>query len=692
MRSLRIQKPEKTEKVGRKLAEKDVPMYANSRENETQEKFDAIRTRQSSESSSDSVSHTPRSGFLHTASNLPSQELSNDQTSCSEPTPPPASHSAEQDTVSAPDPSPIRNSVLSPFNEQNDDSITKSLSPVMAEEKLISSQPEGAEIRIDGDMLELGVVFDEYELIRFIGGGGMGNVWLAQDSNLNRLVALKVLHSDKSMNPEVIQRFYSEAQVAAMLNHPNISQIYAFRDHRESRRMFLTMEYVRGENLRDRVKNHGPMSVSETILIALQTAHALNHMAKQNIVHRDIKPSNILLTKEGEAKLIDLGLARISYSGQDGAMGFEHYVPNDITASGVTLGTFDYISPEQARDPRNVDTRSDIYSLGCTLFYLLTGHPPFPQGTPLQKLLQHQSDNPMDVSLSRIDVPESLNRILTRTMMKNPDERYAHPEELIADLEMAAQEVGIPLKNRLFTSPIAEPSAFSTISAGRTLQILFAQMCWIVPILFFGAGLWFLEKTWTPPLSDAELPPAPGIPVREASPSVPQAVPADTPTAKAPIPQSGEKIPSLPDGSGMPSAGVFPSVSSAPGAEIRPGSAPAAVPVAVPPTVPQPVPSPVNQPQIPGNGSDPGSAAPGASAAIPNAKEPEISGKEPTPAVLQDPAQPHTPHSSAMPAAAPNIPASVPETFPAAAPDPQAGTLPEEAPLPAPLLPRAGTR
>ncbi len=398
----------------------------------------------------------------------------------------------------------------SPFSgteNAEDASITRTLSPIYPKDHLVGNGSELPDMKIDGDLLDLGVIFDEYELIRYIGGGGMGNVWLAQDSNLNRLVALKLLHSDKSSNPEVIQRFYSEAQVAAVLNHPNISQIYTFRDHRETKRMFLTMEYIPGENLRDRVKSAGPMTVVETVSIAIQISCALAHMAQRRVVHRDIKPSNILLTNSGEAKLIDLGLARIAIPQFDTTDETETIIPNDITASGVTLGTFDYISPEQARDPRTVDIRSDIYSLGCTLYYLLTGHPPFPQGNPLQKLLQHQSDNPMDVRMSRVDVPESLNMVLTRAMKKNPEERYSTPEEMIADLEHTAQEIGLPMRNQPVYIPATEPT-FSIPGVIYLWKRALNHLFWIVPILLLAGAVWFMQYTWTPTPAEMELPPA----------------------------------------------------------------------------------------------------------------------------------------------------------------------------------------
>ncbi len=412
--------------------------------------------------------------------------------------------------VNSTDASGTQNALHSSEEHKEDASITRTLSPIYPKERLVGNVIEIPDLKIDSDLLDIGVIFDEYELIRYIGGGGMGNVWLAQDSNLNRLVALKLLHSDKSNNAEVIQRFYSEAQVAAVLNHPNISQIYTFREHRESKRIFLSMEYVPGENLRDRVKSAGPMTVAETVSIAIQISYALAHMAQRRVVHRDIKPSNILLTSSGEAKLIDLGLARIAASQFVSTEEAETTVPNDITASGVTLGTFDYISPEQARDPRTVDIRSDIYSLGCTLYYLLTGSPPFPQGNPLQKLLQHQSDNPMDIRLSRVDVPESLNAVLTRAMRKNPEERYSLPEEMIADLERTAQEIGLPTRNQLVYLPITGNQTYSTPGTPYVWKTLLNHLFWIAPVLILTVAVWFMQYMWTPKPSEMELPPALG--------------------------------------------------------------------------------------------------------------------------------------------------------------------------------------
>ena len=361
-------------------------------------------------------------------------------------------------------------------------------------------------LQITEGLLDLGLVFDEFELVRFLGNGGMGQVYLASDANLNRTVALKVLYPEKVTNEEVIQRFRSEAQAMAALNHPNVVQVYAFRDHPEIRQMYLVMEYVPGVNIRDQINATGALSVALTVTYALQIAHALAHLNARHIVHRDIKPSNILITEDENAKLIDFGLARLYENGYDAAIE-ENERGNDITASGVTLGTFDYISPEQARDPRFVDIRSDIYSLGCTLYFMLTGNPPFPQGNPLQKLLQHQSDNPLDIHLHRSDVPESLNQVLQRAMKKNPDERYAGPEAMLEDLEQVAAELNLSPKYGfgLIHHALQTTEAEKDVSLLRwdTLQ---RSLFWIIPLAVLLVALLVLSWIWQPNTEELQIP------------------------------------------------------------------------------------------------------------------------------------------------------------------------------------------
>jgi len=282
-----------------------------------------------------------------------------------------------------------------------------------------------------GEML-VGMSLDHYQLQEFVGGGGMGAVFRSTDTRLGRTVAVKVLSRDHN-DDETIRRFRNEAQSAARLDHPNIARVHYVGE--ASGFNYIVFEFIEGTNARDLVQKNGPLSVADCLRLAYKLAEALDHASQRDVVHRDIKPSNILITADGQVKLVDMGLARLHMeAGQD-----------DITESGVTLGTFDYISPEQARDPRLADVRSDIYSLGCTLFYLLTGQPPFPEGTALQKLLKHNGDEPPDLRDFREDLSDRVLRIVQKMLAKKPTQRFQTAAELAAEVAKAAEELGIKL-------------------------------------------------------------------------------------------------------------------------------------------------------------------------------------------------------------------------------------------------------
>lgn len=178
---------------------------------------------------------------------------------------------------------------------------------------------------------------------------------------------------------------------------------------------YIVFEFIEGVNIRDLVEQRGPLPLEESLSYTYQIALALEHASSRAVIHRDIKPSNVLIAMDGKAKLVDMGLARLNQVAHT----------DDLTASGVTLGTFDYISPEQARDPHHADVRSDLYSLGCSFFYMLTGRPPFPEGTVLQKLLQHQGDHPPDPRGVRPELPGEVTHIVSRLLAKNPAQRLS---------------------------------------------------------------------------------------------------------------------------------------------------------------------------------------------------------------------------------------------------------------------------
>jgi serine/threonine-protein kinase len=299
----------------------------------------------------------------------------------------------------------------------------------------------------------------------------MGAVFRAHDTTLDRVVAVKVLSRAQSADEEMLRRFRNEAQSAARLDHENIGRVHAVGSDRGWH--YIVFEFIEGRNLRDLVREEGAFAVGRAIDVVAQVADALEHASERDVVHRDIKPSNIVITPAGRARIVDMGLARLAPAAGDA----------DLTVSGMTLGTFDYISPEQARDPRAADVRSDLYSLGCTLFYMLAGRAPFAEGTMVQKLLQHQQDAPPAITAIRPDVPERLAAILARLMEKDPRDRYQRPAVLVADLVACAEENGIELS----------PSGRSVPAVAGERQPPKSVLPWLMPVLALlaiVAALW----------------------------------------------------------------------------------------------------------------------------------------------------------------------------------------------------------
>lgn len=373
-----------------------------------------------------------------------------------------------------------------------------------------------------------GEMLGHFLLQHYIGGGGMGVVFKALDTTLDRIVAVKVVSSQRVDDDDLQRRFLVEAQSTARLDHPNIARVHYIG--RDRGLPYIVFEYIDGENIRDLVAERGPLPIAESVSYVYQIAHALAHAWQREVVHRDIKPSNILVTVDGQAKLVDMGLARLRQMNDE--------TEQELTATGITLGTFDYISPEQARDPRLADTRSDIYSLGCTLFYMLAGQAPFAQGTALQKLLQHQSDRPPDLRSFRSDVPDSVSRVVRRMLAKAPADRHQTPIDLIADLAEILEELDTPLPFAATTLPWTMPP--------RTVPRWRKHALWSVPLaalILFGFAADRLTRTTGaaapfPPLdtsSAVESATSNAIPATELSASPPSASALPTLTAPAPV-------------------------------------------------------------------------------------------------------------------------------------------------------------
>ncbi len=264
-----------------------------------------------------------------------------------------------------------------------------------------------------------------YTIIGEVGRGGMGRVFKAVHRTLRQVRAIKVLSKNESHDEKVVARFQREARIVAALDHPHIVKLFEFEQEPQRGHYYFVMEYVDGGSVGRILKRQGRLPWQQAAEITLQVALGLAEMNKHSLVHRDIKPSNILIDRLGMAKLADLGLARHEGDGAD----------TQLTATGAVMGTIDYMAPEQIVDARHADIRSDLYALGCTLFHMLAGRVPFPDGSAYQKIQQQINDPLPEVGPLAHDVPFQLVLILNRLTEKDPNNRYQTPLELIADLQ-----------------------------------------------------------------------------------------------------------------------------------------------------------------------------------------------------------------------------------------------------------------
>ncbi len=258
--------------------------------------------------------------------------------------------------------------------------------------------------------------YPKYRFLRELGRGGMGVVYLAEQTLMGRRVAVKVISPAVLAHPDALPRFQSEVKAAAQLDHPNI--VRAYDAEQVGSLHLLIMEYVEGANLADLVQRKGPLSVVHACHFIRQAALGLQHAFEQGTVHRDVKPHNLMVTPKGQVKILDFGLARLRSGGRG------------LTEMGSFMGTPEYVSPEQAADARTADTRADLYSLGCTLYFLLTGRPPFPEDTAVKVILAQIEKEAPPVQTLRPEVPEALSAVVARLLAKDPAQRYQQPVEL----------------------------------------------------------------------------------------------------------------------------------------------------------------------------------------------------------------------------------------------------------------------
>lgn len=280
-----------------------------------------------------------------------------------------------------------------------------------------------------------------YEILGILGRGSMGTVYRARQRSVDRIVALKVPRPELAADPRFVHRFLREARAAAKLNHRNI--VMVFDAGKSGDVYYLAMEYVEGSSLRSIVRQRGPLPELEAIRLSIPLVQALDYLHSRHIIHRDIKPGNILVTREGIPKLVDLGLAQDLTSGD-----------SSISTTGMTLGTPNYISPEQIMGRRDLDIRCDLYSLGATLFLMLTGEPPFTGRTSAVVYARHLRDPVPDPRRRNPRISEASARIVMRCLAKDRNARYPTPRALLADLATLYRAL---VRSRRRTSPPGGP-------------------------------------------------------------------------------------------------------------------------------------------------------------------------------------------------------------------------------------------
>ncbi len=291
----------------------------------------------------------------------------------------------------------------------------------------------------------------KYVLLDAIGQGGMGLVYLAQDTRLGRQVAMKVLSRQRSQDPRALARFDREAKIAGRLQDEHLIRVYDEGEAFGFR--YLVMEYINGRSAAQLVDEHGPLPAMVVAELIRQVALGLGSLHGQGLLHRDVTPPNILVSRGGIAKLTDLGLA---VDPSNSSM---------LTLDGATLGTFDYLSPEQARNSRGIDPRSDLYSLGCSAYHLLSGRVPFPAPTLPEKLIAHRISEVQPLTDLVPSCPPGLDSVVRRMMRKSPGERYARASDVVSALEPFASGQ-VPLGRIVAMGADAQARSQATTVAG----------------------------------------------------------------------------------------------------------------------------------------------------------------------------------------------------------------------------------
>jgi serine/threonine-protein kinase len=317
-----------------------------------------------------------------------------------------------------------------------------------------------------------GRTLGDFHVLRRLGEGGMGQVYLAEQLSLKRKVALKILRPDLAANPTSLQRFKQEAEAVARATHANIVQVYAIGEFEGQH--YMALEYIEGRNLSEYLSKKGTPDLLLALSIMRQAAAALQRASELGIIHRDIKPENILLTRKGEVKVADFGLSRCKAGDQQ---------PLKLTQSGITMGTPLYMSPEQV-EGRPLDSRTDIYSFGVTCYHMLAGHPPFRGQTAFEVALKHVNTEPESLAIIRPDLPAELCGLVHKMMAKDPAARYQTAREILKDLarlreSLSGVTMALPLDPEVLEPELGVSQALSSLVVSATAVASARRRRWL---------------------------------------------------------------------------------------------------------------------------------------------------------------------------------------------------------------------